>query len=52
MQRHLIYAELSFTAFGLSLTDINQVMQTGVLLVGFVAGVIGIINGLQNKKRK
>lgn len=37
-------------SFGLSLTDINEILQTGVLILGLVAGTISVIKSINKKK--
>jgi len=43
---------VSISAFGLSFANITEALQILVLFVGLVSGVIGIANGIKNRKRK
>lgn len=43
-------ALVSITAFGISLAEISEVLQVTVLLLGAVSALVGIVNGIKNKK--
>ena len=42
-------AFISLSTFGLSLANVNQILQCGVLIVGLISGILAIRKHFKNK---
>lgn len=45
-----LYELVTFVSFGVSLTMINDVLQTVVLIIGIVSGILALRQSIKNKK--
>ena len=50
IKNELLTIVISGAGFAISLADINEMLQTGVLVVAFVGGLIGVWKSLKKRK--
>lgn len=51
-KNEILTVVISGAGFSVTLTDLNEMIQTGVLIVAFVGGLIGVYKSIRNFNKK